>query len=178
MDMEKNKISNKWIARRQILDILLIGVFAVFVYMYASAHDVLEQLVNFSMQHEDWELDEFIAVSVFLVFALAVFAFRRWHEITSIRDELFHRTEDLEKALSEIKHLKGLLPICAECKNIRDDAGYWHQVEQYLREHTEAQFVYSICPNCERNFHPEFIEDKKETSVPDPNHIPPPEPKT
>lgn len=56
--------------------------------------------------------------------------------------------QDLTKALEEIKILRGILPICSSCKKIRDDGGYWTQIEQYLGEHTEADFSHSLCPDC------------------------------
>jgi len=69
------------------------------------------------------------------------------------REKLVH---DLQKALSEAKTLKGILPICASCKKIRDDQGYWNQVESYVREHTEAEFTHGICPECREKLYPEF----------------------
>lgn len=54
----------------------------------------------------------------------------------------------LQDALLEIKTLKGFIPICASCKQIRDDAGYWNQLEAYISKHTEAVFTHSICPQC------------------------------
>jgi hypothetical protein len=51
--------------------------------------------------------------------------------------------------LANVKTLHGLLPICASCKKIRDDHGYWTQLESYLRQHTDAQFTHGICPDCE-----------------------------
>jgi DNA-binding NtrC family response regulator len=55
---------------------------------------------------------------------------------------------DLQQALAQVKTLSGLLPICAACKKIRDDSGYWNQIEAYLREHSQAEFTHSICPDC------------------------------
>lgn len=55
---------------------------------------------------------------------------------------------ELQGALAKIRTLRGLLPICASCKNIRDDKGYWRQIEAYVRDHSEAQFSHSICPDC------------------------------
>jgi len=55
---------------------------------------------------------------------------------------------ELQETLSEIKILKGIIPICASCKRIRDDKGYWNQVEAYIRDHSEADFSHSICPDC------------------------------
>jgi hypothetical protein len=56
--------------------------------------------------------------------------------------------------------LSGLLPICAACKKIRDDKGYWHQVEEYVRDHSEADFSHSICPDCVRRLYPEFSDEE------------------
>jgi hypothetical protein len=50
--------------------------------------------------------------------------------------------------LANIKTLKGMLPICANCKKIRDDRGYWNKIEIYIRDHSEAQFTHGICPEC------------------------------
>jgi hypothetical protein len=55
---------------------------------------------------------------------------------------------DLQKTLEEVKVLRGFLPICSSCKKIRDDSGYWNQIETYISEHSEAQFSHSICPQC------------------------------
>ena len=55
---------------------------------------------------------------------------------------------ELQEALSEIKTLRGILPICSNCKKIRDDKGYWNQVEVYIRDHTHAEFTHGICPEC------------------------------
>jgi CheY-like chemotaxis protein len=63
-------------------------------------------------------------------------------------DMLRHRTVELEDAFANIKILKGMLPICSCCKKIRDDQGYWQQLEQYLYDHTEANFSHGVCPEC------------------------------
>lgn len=71
------------------------------------------------------------------------------HRMEQERERLHH---ELEKALTEIKTLHGLLPICAWCKKIRDDQGYWQQVEVYVANRTDAQFTHGVCPNCARDF--------------------------
>ncbi|MGH7973782.1 MAG: PAS domain-containing protein, partial [Limisphaerales bacterium] len=63
----------------------------------------------------------------------------------------------LQAALAEVKTLSGLLPICAHCKKIRDDQGYWSQIELYVRQHSNANFTHSICPDCSRTFYPELF---------------------
>ena len=65
---------------------------------------------------------------------------------------------DLREALEQIKTLKGVLPICMHCKKIRDDEGYWHQVEVYVRDHTEADFTHGLCAECMKDFYGEDAE--------------------
>jgi PAS domain S-box-containing protein len=67
---------------------------------------------------------------------------------------------ELKKALREVKTLGGLLPICASCKKIRDDQGYWNQLEHYIQMHSEAEFSHSVCPDCAKMLYPELgIQD-------------------
>jgi CheY-like chemotaxis protein len=68
--------------------------------------------------------------------------------------ELKKRTQELEQALKEVKVLRGFIPICASCKKIRNDQGYWQLVEAYIREHSEAEFSHGICPDCIKKFFP------------------------
>lgn len=68
--------------------------------------------------------------------------------------ELAKLVVELQAALSKVKTLSGLLPICASCKKIRDDQGYWTQVEVYVREHSDADFTHSICPDCAARLYP------------------------
>lgn len=60
------------------------------------------------------------------------------------------------KTIKEIRTLKGLLPICANCKKIRDDQGYWQQIEVYLSRNSEADFSHCICPECAKTLYPEY----------------------
>jgi hypothetical protein len=62
----------------------------------------------------------------------------------------------LQEALASIKTLSGLLPICFSCKQIRDDKGYWNQIDTYIRAHTEAEFTHGICPPCAQKLYPEL----------------------
>lgn len=65
----------------------------------------------------------------------------------------------LKEAMDEVKILSGFLPICASCKKIRDDKGYWNQIETFIREHSEAEFSHSICPECAQKLYPEFVDE-------------------
>jgi PAS domain S-box-containing protein len=67
---------------------------------------------------------------------------------------------NLQEALAKIRTLSGFLPICASCKKIRDDEGYWHQIESYIRDHSDAEFSHGICPTCARRLYPELYRDE------------------
>lgn len=62
----------------------------------------------------------------------------------------------MQETLSQVKQLSGLLPICSSCKNIRDDQGYWKQIESYIRDHSEAEFSHSMCPDCVKKLYPDL----------------------
>jgi len=66
---------------------------------------------------------------------------------------------ELQNALAQVKTLSGLLPICSSCKKIRDDQGYWNQLEVYIQDHSEAVFSHSLCPDCAKKLYPEIFGD-------------------
>ncbi|MFA6033984.1 MAG: GAF domain-containing protein [Myxococcota bacterium] len=86
-------------------------------------------------------------------YAIAIRFTRSQHE----REVLIH---ELQEAIGKVKTLSGLLPICSSCKQIRDDKGYWHQVEVYVRNRTDAQFSHGICPDCMKKLYPDLFENK------------------
>ena len=81
------------------------------------------------------------------------------HQMEQERAQLLRQLQD---ALANIKTLRGLLPICAACKNIRDDQGYWDQLESYISRHSEAQFTHGICPDCVKKLYPELFNESAE----------------
>ena len=76
-------------------------------------------------------------------------------KIEADRDQLIHH---LQEALANVKSLSGMLPICAGCKKIRDDKGYWSQVESYIQSHSEAKFSHGMCPDCLKKWYPDLVE--------------------
>jgi len=92
---------------------------------------------------------ELIEVGLFttLILAASWLIHRDW-----LQQQVAH--EDLERLLAEVRTLGGLLPICSYCKKIRDDKGYWNQIESYLNAHTDAQFTHGICPDCAKDVFP------------------------
>ncbi|MCB9420665.1 MAG: tetratricopeptide repeat protein [Ardenticatenaceae bacterium] len=86
------------------------------------------------------------------------------HEVETLKKESeIHRLKnvELQAALEQVKQLSGLLPICANCKKIRDDTGYWQDVAVYIRDHSEAEFSHGICPDCMEELYPEIAQKRR-----------------
>lgn len=130
------------------------NVAVVFFYGYTAAVGVTGLLLGAAATERRQFAEELQRIG----FGLEI----RVHERTAaLQEELTRRRQiqdDLQDALANVKTLSGLLPICSSCKRIRDDHGYWTQVERYLTEHTEAQFSHGLCPECFRELYPEYME--------------------
>jgi PAS domain S-box-containing protein len=77
----------------------------------------------------------------------------RQKKMTEEREKLI---QELQEALKEINHLRGILPICSICKSVRGDSGYWEQVDVYIQKHSQADISHSICPECAKELYPNF----------------------
>ncbi|MBN2411440.1 response regulator [candidate division KSB1 bacterium] len=84
--------------------------------------------------------------------------------IIELEKELSGKIKSLEEALLHVKQLQGLLPICSYCKKVRDDNNYWHQVEEYISEHSDAKFSHGICPDCYEKYAKADLENFKRSS--------------
>ncbi|MCX5863721.1 MAG: DUF3365 domain-containing protein [Deltaproteobacteria bacterium] len=90
------------------------------------------------------------------------------HQKDHLEERVQDRTKELTLAMAKVKTLKGLLPICASCKKIRDDQGYWTQIENYIHKHSDAEFSHGICPDCAKKLYPEiFPADTPTDTKPD-----------
>ena len=83
-------------------------------------------------------------------------------QLRDLNRELTRANERLSQALTEVKTLQGFIPICARCKRIRDDQGYWEQVEGYISRHSDAVFSHGVCPECSRILFPEIASSRRE----------------
>jgi hypothetical protein len=72
------------------------------------------------------------------------------------RERLERKNQALNEALKDVKKLSGLLPICTHCKKIRDDKGYWNQLEAYIEDHSDMAFSHGICQECARKYYPDI----------------------
>lgn len=78
-----------------------------------------------------------------------------------IEEERNRLVEQLQSALAEVKVLSGFLPICMSCKKIRDDQGYWNQLEAYISDHSDAEFSHGVCPDCAKRYMAEIERERQ-----------------
>ena len=131
----KDKRRGLWlkssVAFKDLIVLVSIGILLV---AFASIFHLFERFAEFHQKYSVGPIDDFIIAFAVLSIAFAFFALRRWRE--------------LQRALADIVILQGLLPICASCQKIRDDAGYWNRLESYIEDHSEAELFHTICPAC------------------------------
>ena len=82
-----------------------------------------------------------------------------------MRAVLADKVQELALALDQVKTLRGIVPICANCKNVRDDQGYWNRVETYMRDHTGAEFSHAVCPDCMDKLYPQLQEKRRRSQA-------------
>lgn len=87
--------------------------------------------------------------------ALSSYFLQRLDKKRAMIEEL---KNELEAALTDIQPLTGLLPICASCKNVRDDEGYWNQIESYIKQHINVDLSHGMCPDCMEKMYPEYAK--------------------
>jgi len=100
--------------------------------------------------------EEIIAAPIFDDYGEINFVVEEFIDMT----ELIHSKEIIEYLKKELNALRGIIPICSSCKKVRDDKGYWHQVEAYVRDRSEAEFSHSICPECLEKLYSDFVGKK------------------
>ena len=100
-----------------------------------------------------------------LAVAMTALALMRWLEARLAEQRARRRLDELMKAQEEIRRLEGIIPICASCKKIRDDKGAWHQMEAYIRKHSEAEFSHGFCPECMKEYLGDLEEEDASSEV-------------
>ncbi len=119
------------------------------VIFISAMNEVLDKVKAFSIGGVDYITKPFQAKEV-------VARVNTHLTIRHLQKSLQEQNAQLQEALDNVKTLKGLLPICANCKKIRDDQGYWQQVEVYIVDHSDADFSHGVCPDCLTTLYPEF----------------------
>jgi tetratricopeptide (TPR) repeat protein len=147
-----------------------------FTEMRTRYHSERKERENIALRHESGQqqvtIDRQQLVSVLgsfvLLLVLASLALlyrtqrstaRHNYQLGEVNQTLEENNARLEQALDQVQTLSCLIPICANCKNIRDDEGYWERLETYLLKRSDAQFTHSICPNCVRELYPDYADE-------------------
>jgi hypothetical protein len=145
---------------KSVQDIVVIAILAILVFAFSAAFDIFNAVIAWVYRHDTWQLDELFSVSIFLVVAMGFYAWRRNRELTEqirrreqAEAEKAHLIPELETALADVYALKKLLPFCISCRRVREDSGYWNQVEEYLESHFSTRFDDGLCPDCARRFY-------------------------
>jgi hypothetical protein len=163
-----SRVQRRSRASTELTVILLVGVL---VFALSATFDVFNRIIAWLYRHDTWQIDELFTVSLYLVLAIAIYAWRRHRELV-IQTRLRERAEsesarlipELESALDDVSTLKKLLPLCSSCKKVRDDRGYWSRVEEYVEIHYQARFDDGLCPECARKLYsssPRLAERKE-----------------
>ena len=127
------------------------GLFAIpIIYLTAHADETTLQRAKVT-EPFGYIVKPFKERDLFISIEFALYKSRAEAERTAL-------TRQLQEAHSNVRTLSGLLPICASCKKVRDDKGYWNQIEQYMEKHTGVEFSHSICPDCAKKMYPESAE--------------------
>jgi len=147
-----------------------LGIFNYLPYSVAISRMAMAQEVINSgkpLRFQDERAGRFYDNNIYPVFnedgnikALAIFA-KDVTETKQAEEALVLERDRLRAALAKIRKLSGMLPICASCKKIRDDKGYWNQIESFIHQHSDAQFSHGICPQCADEIYPDIVFGKK-----------------
>lgn len=101
---------------------------------------------------------DFLRLGVFTGVALGISSLTAGRRAALLKQQQI--SAELQRALAEIRVLRGIIPICSYCKQIRNDAGLWERVEKYITEHSEAAFSHGVCPDCYKKHHPEIYKQQ------------------
>ena len=135
---------------------------AAFINAFFGVMMILRAIIWFFNQEQDFinlGLMNSIHFLMVIAYEIGLAIFFLMMNSQRMEQELQDSMEELKLTMGKVKTLSGLLPICASCKKIRDDEGYWGQVEVYIRKHTDAKFTHGICPDCARELYPDIHLD-------------------
>jgi DNA-binding response OmpR family regulator len=132
----------------------------LYVILLTARHDKEDVVAGLVAGADDYVTKPFNASELCARIAVGL-------RLLQLQLELEERIRELEAALSTVKRLEGLLPICSYCKNIRDDQNYWHQVDAYVAEHADVQFTHGICPSCYEKLVGPMLEEQRNRELAD-----------
>ncbi len=160
------KNPNKYATTYKGWPFIIYGFTLVFVGMVVDITDNFPQLNKYIIIG-DTPYQAFLEKFVGYLFGFIFLALGFWKWIPAIEEvekskrKIEKSHNQLQDALDEVQTLKGIFPICSFCKQIRDDKGFWKQVEVYIKDHSGADFSHSICPECAKKHYSDFLPKKK-----------------
>ena len=148
-------------------ELMPVDVIETYVPVMSGKNFIGAVEIYYDITAEKQQLNKMLTRSSVLVFLIALGLLIASMVILFIEKKIIYKRKlmqkerenliaDLQDAIAKINTLKGLLPICANCKKIRDDKDRWEQIEFYIREHSEAEFTHSICPECAKKLYPDL----------------------
>ena len=138
---------------REISDKIILTIISVIFFYVCELCTIQEPYIELSRTtNRLLFLSSIFTVFIGIIFVVFLFT----HDIKQVEEAREETIGRLKRALNEIHQLRGILPICANCKKIRDDTGYWNQIESYIENHSEAEFSHSICPDCAKKLYPDI----------------------
>jgi hypothetical protein len=144
---------------RAVVDALILLTLALPFYLLAREYDFLEHIAAYTRAHEEYELDELFSLAVFVAILLIFYSVRRLVDLLGYARKLREANLQLSQTLEEISRLRRLLPICAGCKKVRNDEGYWQEVDAYLARYHLARITHGLCPDCMAKYYPEVAAE-------------------
>jgi hypothetical protein len=148
-------------------ELMPVDVIETYVPMMSGEKFIGAAEIYYDITAEKQQLNKVLTRSSVLVFSIVLGLLTASMVILFIEKKIIYKRKhmqkerekliaDLQDAIAKINTLKGLLPICSNCKKIRDDKGRWEQIESYIREHSEAELTHSICPECAKKLYPDL----------------------
>lgn len=149
-------IMSLYSSKRGSIILIIILTLLITLIAFGFISNQIKPLINYDTQCRSliyWIIYITGIISTLIISAVIIFNYRQslwklFSEVSTQRDELEVRNRELQASKNEIKVLRDLLPICAHCKKIRDEKGYWKQIEEYIEKHTDTQFSHSLCEEC------------------------------
>ena len=150
-------VQKLWNRSRSSRDLIIVVTLAIIVFAFSATFDLFNKIISWIYQHDTWQLDEVFTVTLYLVIAIGVYAWRRHKELVDqtrrreqVEAEKALLLPELEKAREDVATLRRIIPVCPSCKRIRDTRGEWYPMETYIEIHYLAKFNDGLCPRCAR----------------------------
>ena len=156
-DPKADKAEVVWMIEQEVLSLIMLPLKTN--YRTLGLLEIYEDVESREYTNQEMHLAENLAFQAAGALENAQLYAKAQNEILErkkVEKDLEQYVQKLEKALLDVRTLEGFIPICASCKKVRDDSGYWNQVESYIKDHSDAEFSHSICPDCAKELYPDL----------------------